>query len=163
MFQWIRAHDVLLGWAFTLSVAMFLAALVLVPVVVVRLPADYFAEPGRRPRRVSFEHPLLRAAWRAAKNAFGLLLVAAGIAMLVLPGQGVLTILIGVSVMDFPGKYRLERGIIHRGPVLKAINALRRRFGRPPLVFDHGRDKEPQAPGGKDARPHDRPSGPATR
>jgi hypothetical protein len=54
----------------------------------------------------------------------------------VLPGQGILTILIGVSLMEFPGKYRLERGIIHFGPVLKGINTLRRRYGRPPLEFD---------------------------
>lgn len=138
MFRWMQSHDVLLGWLFTLSVAMFVAGLVLVPVIVVRLPADYFAAPRRRSRPARAKRPLLRVAWLTAKNALGLVLVLAGIAMLVLPGQGILTILIGVSLMDLPGKYRLERWMIRRGPVLKAINALRRRYGRPPL--DLGRD-----------------------
>jgi len=138
--SWIETHDVLLGWLFSLSVAMFLGALVVVPVIVVRLPADYFAQPRRRPAP-STAHPFLRMAWRAAKNVLGGMLVLAGLAMLMLPGQGILTILIGISVMDFPGKYRLERQIIHVGPVLKSINALRKRFGRPPLKFgkQHGR------------------------
>ena len=139
MLDWMRSHDVLLGWLFALSVAMFLAALVLVPIVVVRLPADYFAAPRRGPRRATVRHPMLRGAWQVAKNILGLVLVLAGMAMLVLPGQGILAILIGISIMDLPGKYLLERWIIHRGPVLRAINALRRRYGRPPLVFGNHR------------------------
>lgn len=136
MLHWMWANEVLLGWLFVLSVVMFVGALVLVPIVVVRLPADYFAEPQRTPKPDSIEHPVLRALWRAVKTVLGLVLVWAGIAMLVLPGQGILTILIGVSLLEFPGKYRLERWIIHLGPVLNVINALRRRYGRPPLEFD---------------------------
>ena len=54
--------------------------------------------------------------------------------MLVLPGQGVLTILIGVMFINFPGKYRLERWVVMRDPVLKTINRLRQRAGHPPLI-----------------------------
>jgi len=60
----------------------------------------------------------------------------AGIAMLVLPGQGILAILGGIELMDFPGKYRLERWIVSRPAVLRSVNWLRRRMGRPPLVFE---------------------------
>ena len=70
------------------------------------------------------------------KNALGFILVVAGIIMLVLPGQGVFTILIGIMLLNFPGKYRLERWIVARRPVLRSINWLRRRAGRAPLVPD---------------------------
>ena len=56
--------------------------------------------------------------------------------MLFLPGQGLLTILIGVSLMDFPGKRTIERKLISRPVVLQAINRIRQRFDRPPLLID---------------------------
>jgi hypothetical protein len=60
----------------------------------------------------------------------------AGIAMLVLPGQGVLTMLLGVMLMNFPGKYELERQIIQQPTILKALNWMRRRANRPDLIVE---------------------------
>lgn len=68
-----------------------------------------------------------------AKNALGALLLVLGAAMLVLPGQGLLTILVGLLLIDFPGKYRLERRLLGGPRVLRAINALRERWKKPPL------------------------------
>ena len=56
-----------------------------------------------------------------------------GIAMLVLPGQGLLTIVVGIVLLNFPGKYRLERWLATRSPVWRSLNWLRRRAGRPEL------------------------------
>lgn len=70
-----------------------------------------------------------------AKNLLGYALVMAGIAMLVLPGQGMLTILVGILFLDFPGKYWFERWVVARSPVLQSINWLRRRAGHPPLLL----------------------------
>ena len=53
--------------------------------------------------------------------------------MLVLPGQGVLTIVIGLLLMEFPGKTRLERWLVGRPSVLEFVNRMRTRRGRPPL------------------------------
>jgi len=64
-------------------------------------------------------------------------LLAAGIAMLVLPGQGILTMLIGISLVDFPGKRQLERKLIGQPAVLNTINKVREKFGRPPLTVAH--------------------------
>ncbi len=61
------------------------------------------------------------------------MLVLAGIAMLVLPGQGVLTIVVGLVLMNFPGKYRLERWMATRRPIWKSLNWLRRKARRPEL------------------------------
>ena len=72
----------------------------------------------------------------AAKNLLGYLLIVAGIAMLLLPGQGVLTMLLGFIMVDLPGKYRFERWLVARPLVLRSINMLRRRAGREPLILD---------------------------
>ena len=72
----------------------------------------------------------------AAKNLLGYLLIVVGIAMLLLPGQGVLTMLLGFIMVDLPGKYRFEQWLVARPLVLRSINMLRRRAGREPLILD---------------------------
>jgi hypothetical protein len=67
------------------------------------------------------------------KNALGIVLVVAGLVMLIVPGQGLLTIAVGLMLIDFPGKYRLERWLATRRPVWRSINWLRKRAGRAPL------------------------------
>ena len=125
--------DVLL-WLFVLSIAGFVASLIAIPFILVKLPADYFDE--RRPRKwMENHHPILRLTGRLIKNAMGVVLLLAGIAMLFLPGQGVLTILIGISMVDFPGKRALERRLISQPAVLQTINKLRAKFRHPPLIM----------------------------
>jgi hypothetical protein len=51
-----------------------------------------------------------------------------------IPGQGVLTILAGVTLIEFPGRHRFVRAIIGRPAVLAAVNRVRSCFGRPPLT-----------------------------
>ena len=123
----------LLGLA--LAVVTMVASLVVVSVVLVKLPATYFAEDHARHFLVE-RHPVTRVAARIAKNALGVILVVVGVLLSLpgVPGQGLLTILIGLMLLDFPGKRRLERRIVGRPPILRTINRLRRRFGRPPLV-----------------------------
>ncbi|MFO7857997.1 MAG: PGPGW domain-containing protein, partial [Ectothiorhodospiraceae bacterium] len=87
----------------------------------------------RREERTLLRHPVAGLVLLIVKNALDAVLVLAGIAMLVLPGQGVLTILAGLTLMNFPGKYRVERWLMSRPAVFNAVNWLRRRAGRPPL------------------------------
>lgn len=117
------------------SVVSFVGSLMLIPLLVVRIPEDYFAETRRhRWEPWAHEHPVIRWSVLIAKNLLGYLFIVLGIAMLVLPGQGILTILIGIMFINFPGKYRLERWVVMREPVLRTINRLRQRAGRPPLA-----------------------------
>ena len=134
MGEWIRIHETALWWLAALSVVTFFGTLVVVPVLVVRIPPDYFIHGRHRPTGwFRTEHPVLRFAAILGKNLLGCVFIVAGAAMLFLPGQGVITILIGIMLTDFPVKYRLERWIVGRRPVLRAINWLRRRAHRPPL------------------------------
>jgi hypothetical protein len=122
-------------WLFGLSLATFLASLVVVPWLVVRIPADYFQDPVHPPRRGKARHPLLRLVYRSARNVAGLFMVGVGVILLFMPGQGLLTIFSGLTLMRFPGKYRLERRVMSQPTVLKAVNWLRRRAGHPELAL----------------------------
>ncbi len=116
------------------SAAMLVISAVLIPYLIVRLPADFYAE--RNHRRRLFQHkPHLRIVFLTVKNTLGGLLLVAGILMMVLPGPGILTILAALALLDFPGKRALEMRILHRPSTLKRINWLRRRAGREPLSF----------------------------
>jgi hypothetical protein len=67
------------------------------------------------------------------KNVLGILLVALGGLFLVTPGQGLLTVLAGLVLINFPGKRALELWIIRFPLVLRAVNWLRGKRGREPL------------------------------
>jgi hypothetical protein len=135
MLDWITIDETTVWYLAAFSVVSFIATLVLVPFLVIRIPDDYFAEKKRhRWEPWAHEHPLIRWSLLIAKNMLGYLFIILGIAMLVLPGQGILTILIGIMFINFPGKYRLERWAVTRPPVLRAINSLRRNAGRQPLT-----------------------------
>lgn len=126
------SHEVL--WSlFVLSVVGFVASLIVIPFVLVRLPPQYF--DVRYPRTWMKEHhPVLRWVGLILKNVVGVVFFLAGVAMLFFPGQGLLTMLIGLSMVDFPGKRRLESKLMGQPKVLKTINALRHKFGQPPLT-----------------------------
>ena len=135
--EWIAIDETIIWYLAAFSLISFAGSLALIPVLVVRIPEDYFAEAKRhRWEPWAHEHPVIRWSLLIAKNLVGYVLILLGIAMLVLPGQGVLTILIGIMFINFPGKYRLERWVVMREPVLKTINSLRQRSGRPPLVCE---------------------------
>ena len=133
MLAWLEAHGQWLGWLGALSLITFIGSLALIPVLVARIPPDYFTHRHRDYQYRSERHPAFRLAAIVLKNVLGYLLVLAGIVMLVLPGQGLLTILIGVILIDFPGKYALEKGLVARPAVMNSINWLRARSNRPPL------------------------------
>jgi hypothetical protein len=135
LFDWISQNEATIWFMAVFSIISFIGSLLLVPVLVIRIPDDYFAETKRhRWEPWAHEHPLIRWSLLIIKNALGYIFIVLGIAMLVLPGQGVLTIMIGMMFINFPGKYRLERWVVMRGPVLNLINQLRHRAGRAPLL-----------------------------
>jgi hypothetical protein len=154
MIEWIKANDVLLAWVALGSAVMFVAAILVTPLALVRLPADRFAKPKRERRPPRGRSAALRIAWQVGRNALGAVLIVAGILMLLLPGQGVLTILVGLMLMSFPGKYRLVRWFIRRRPVLAVINRIRARWGHPPFWFEppcsDARREGPSGPHGRE-------------
>jgi len=113
----------------------FIGTLIAIPILIVRLPDDYFIQ-NHRQTWLQNRHTVLRVSAYVFKNLLGYVFLLAGIAMLMLPGQGILTMVIGVSLIDFPGKQKLQRQLIGQPAVLRTINRIRRKFGRKPLVVE---------------------------
>jgi hypothetical protein len=117
-----------------LGAASLIASIVVTALVVVRLPSDYFMLE-KRPLPFEGRPRWLRIAGRVGLNVAGILLIALGVVLSLpgVPGQGLVTILLGVMLVDIPGKRRLEMAIVRRGMVQRGMNRLRTRFHRPPL------------------------------
>lgn len=142
MINWISQFWVNLTWAqIGLGVGLFLFSLFVsfaaIVLVMVKIPANYFSS--------HYEQDFLpnthwTMKWGAVilKNLAGVLLIALGLVLSLpgIPGQGLLTILLGLIMLDIPGKRPLEARIIKRPAVQSAINNLRARFNKPPLVLD---------------------------
>ena len=133
----------LLGWITLLSVGTLVIMAVAIPWVVTRLPADYFSNPQREPWRRSGGEPLLAIAGGFAKNLLGAVLILLGVVLLFTPGQGVLTVLAGFMLMNFPGKFRIERWIVLNTGVLRPLNWLRMKREQPPFE-DPGTKRAPK-------------------
>ena len=121
-------------WLAGFSVFAFVTTLVAIPIIVVRMRPDHFlrARPADDWRE---SHPAVRTLLISIKNLVGLALVLTGLilSLPLIPGQGILTILIGLSLIDFPGKRSLELRLARQRHVLRAINWIRLRADRPAL------------------------------
>jgi hypothetical protein len=115
----------------------FVINLAIVSFILVKLPANHFSK-SRKTKFWSGPHPMVHAAKVLGKNIAGVLLVALGVILSIpgVPGQGLLTVLLGVMLLDFPGRTRLEQKLLSRPTVVNAINGLRGRFGKPPLELN---------------------------
>ena len=142
MFDLLSEFVLALTWRSVLiGVLIFLATfsfnLALVSFILVKLPADHFSK-RHKTKFWSGRNPALNAAKFIGKNILGVLLVALGIVLSLpgVPGQGLLTVLLGVMLLDFPGKHRLEQKLLSRPAIVNTINRLRGRFGKPPLELN---------------------------
>jgi Putative transmembrane protein (PGPGW) len=130
LLDWAESNDTLLWWLFAASLVLILLTPLGVSWAILRLPADYFTETRRRPLETLDQSFATRWLLLILKNLLGLILLIAGIIMLLVPGQGLLTIAVGLILIDFPGKFRLERWLATRKPVWRSLNWLRDRAGR---------------------------------
>lgn len=133
MIDWPALEQTLIDYlpAMTLTgVIMTVVTAVAIPWLVIRMPHDYFTDDRKPPVDRS---PMGWAIW-LLRNISAIVLIIAGIAMLILPGQGVLTIMLGIACSTFPGKFKLQRQLVSRPGVLKALNWIRHKYDRKPLL-----------------------------
>lgn len=131
--DFLRDQEALLAWIGGLSILTLVISFFAVPFLVRRMPYDYFLEGGTKTEEMRQRHPLLRVLILILKNLIGGILLAGGILMLVTPGQGLLTMVIGLMLMDFPGKRSLEIRLIRIAPLNRAIGWIRERADKRPL------------------------------
>lgn len=116
------------------SVIAFVGTLIAIPAILIRLPPDYFQNHHHKTWFAN-HHPVVRTLGLLVKNLVGIVFLLAGLAMLFLPGQGLLTMLLGILFIDFPGKHRLEKKLIQNPKILHTINTFRKKAGKPPFMF----------------------------
>ncbi len=129
--DWIREHKELLFWSGVGSVVMFVGTLIVIPILITKMGEDYFM-PDRK-EAFADVHPVLRWVGIVLKNLLGAVVILMGVVMIFIPGQGLLTILLGIVLMDFPRKRKIELWLVKKEPVLKSINWMRGKAGKPPL------------------------------
>ena len=135
MWDWIREQGDLFALLGAASAVMLLASAIAVPWIVLRLPADAL----RRPNPLDAwgkVHPVLRVLVILGRNIVGVPLLLIGIALAVplVPGQGLLTILLALMIMEFPGKWRLEHKFLGSHAVLGLLNWIREKGHKGPLL-----------------------------
>ena len=141
LLRWAGEHPSMLAGLFGLSLVLFLGSLVLVPILISRVRSDYFVTPNAERDTWLGRHPVARSIARLLKNALGVVLLFAGLVMMVLPGQGVITLLVALSLLEFPGKRTLELRLVRQQHVSSVINWPRSRAGQPPLIIPIDSDK----------------------
>lgn len=142
MMNWLSQFWEKLTWTqIGIGAGLFLLSLLVsfaaIGLVMVKIPADYFS-PNYHPEFMTGKPFLVRWGAVILKNLLGVFLIALGIILSLpgVPGQGLLTILLGLIMVDIPGKRPLEAKIIQRPTIRDAINRLRIRFDKPPLILD---------------------------
>ena len=118
-------------WLGAISFAIFVFSLLSIKWLVSLIPSDYFI--NKKTSKFKYKYPVIWLVSMIIKNLIGYVLIIGGILMLVLPGQGLFTIFIGLMMSNYPGKYFIERKFIAIPSVLKTINWLRKRSNQEPL------------------------------
>ena len=131
--QWFANHpEVLIGMGIS-SIFIFLISILGISWFIAQIPEDYFLRSKRQPSKWREQKPILRFVVMFGKNLIGLSLIIGGLLMLVLPGQGLLTIVTGLLLVNYPGKYKLEQKLSSMPSIFRALNWIRLKANKPPL------------------------------
>jgi hypothetical protein len=123
-------------WGALFFVVSSVGGLVLAGLFVVNMPENYFRGP--RLPKPDPRGGLHGWAARIGKNVLGVLVIVVGLILSLpgVPGPGLLIMLVGLMLTDFPGKHRVEHWLVSRPGVLPTINKLRARYGKPAMLLD---------------------------
>jgi len=131
--QWSYSNSgILLGLGVS-SIFILVLSILGIGWFVAHIPEDYFLSSKRKPTKWQEKKPILRLVVIFGKNIIGLFLIIGGLLMLVLPGQGLLTMVTGLLLINYPGKYKLEQKLVAMPSIFRALNWIRIKAKKPPL------------------------------
>ena len=130
-FEFLSDYKIYLVWLGSLSFIIFIFSLLAIKWLVALIPSDYFIKKNNSEFRSNY--PIFWLVSIIIKNLVGYTLIVGGILMLVLPGQGLLSIFVGLMLSNYPGKFYIERKFIAIPSVLRAINWLRKKSNTPSI------------------------------
>ncbi|MEX2489157.1 MAG: PGPGW domain-containing protein [Pseudomonadales bacterium] len=136
MLEWIQNNvsDAALLWV-AISVVSFVVTLVAIPLILVWIPEDYFLKSRRERPKLIKRHPVVRVTLTVIRNLIGYILILAGLVMLALPGQGLLTIFVGILLVNFPGRERMITWLLDLGKIHQTVDWMRAKAGKKPLIL----------------------------
>ena len=129
--NFLLTYKIYIFWLGTISFFIFIFSLISIKWLAAQIPTNYFIDRDDSEFKKTY-----RFLWLISiiiKNLIGYTLIFGGVLMLVLPGQGLFTIFIGLILSNYPGKYRLERKLIAIPGILKTVNWLRKKSNKDPL------------------------------
>lgn len=133
MLEFFHTHEAFFFWSTLIGLVGLIGSLIVVPWILIKIPSDYFFADKRKKCPWGHCPPMIRFLLLIIKNILGVLLILSGIIMLFIPGQGILTMVAGIVLMDFPYKYQIMRKIIKNSRILRFINRLRKKANQEPL------------------------------
>ena len=126
-------QEIILGIGIVSSLS-FVLSLLIIPIAVCRLDDAFFLHI-HEPKVSKDEHPLMFILLKTLRYSLGGILILAGVLMLFLPGQGMLTIILGASLLDFPGRKKTIDSVLRRQSIQKSLNWIRKKGSKPPFIF----------------------------
>ena len=129
--EFVSSYKAYILWLATISLFVFIFSLISIKWLVALIPTNYFIKKNMVKSKKSYSFIWLISI--IVKNLIGYTLILGGLLMLILPGQGLFTILMGLVLSNYPGKYNIERRFISIPSVLKTVNWLRKKSNKPPL------------------------------
>ncbi|WP_373031114.1 PGPGW domain-containing protein [Sulfurovum sp.] len=133
MLEFFNTHEEIFLYSTLIGLVGLIGSLIVVPWILIKIPSDYFLANQRKKCPWGNCPPILRLVVLVIKNIIGVVLILSGVIMLFIPGQGILTIIGGIILMDFPYKYKIMRKIIKNSNILRFINKLREKVNQEPL------------------------------
>lgn len=129
----IQLLQTLLRWLAPISIATFFLSLLIIPLIVSNLSVNCFINISRKKQTARISVTSL--GFLLFRNIGGIFLLTAGFAMLFLPGQGILTILIGLLLLSFPGKQTMLNYLIFKPAVQHSLDWIRKKSGKPQFTW----------------------------
>lgn len=133
LLQFLKTHDEIIIWVSSISFITFVGTLAAIPFIIIRLPSDYFIKDQNLARRCCANRPVLKTLLVILKNVLGIIFMIMGFIMLFIPGQGILTMLIGYSLLDFVNMRGPVYKIVKRPSVYQFINRIRVKNDKEPI------------------------------
>ncbi len=134
MRTFLATYGQTLTWLAIVSTITFFLSLLIIPLIINRLKDDFFLHLHEH-KKLEDQHPVIFILLRIMRYSLGSLLLFAGILMLFLPGQGLLTIILGISLLDFPGRKKAIDALIHLHPIQRGLNWIREKGDKKPFSF----------------------------
>ena len=136
---WLMSYSSILIGLGGLSVLILVFSIAGMGWFIAQIPEDYFIHDKRQARHWNKYSSQARIAIIIFKNIFGGIMLVGGLFLLVLPGQGLLTMIIGLLLIDYPGKFQLEQKIISIPSIFRSLNWFRAKARKPNLLHPRKR------------------------